>query len=78
MQVSKKGFKRRSLQEELLPPQGKELGNLQLNQCTARLQEVEGKGLMWHLVLVEVLQLEKEKPQSALIAIDGIWVFTDY
>ena len=33
---------------------------------------------MWHLVMVEVLQLDKEKPQSALIAIDDIWVFVDY
>ena len=44
-QVIKKGFRRRSFQEELLPPQGKELRNLQLNQHIARLQEVEGKDL---------------------------------
>ena len=33
---------------------------------------------MLHLVLVEVLQLDGEKSQSALIAIEGIWVFAGY
>ena len=33
---------------------------------------------MWQLVLVEVLQLDKEKPQSVLIARDDIWVFVNY
>ena len=33
---------------------------------------------MGHLVYVEVLQLDREKPQSALIAIDDIWVFVEY
>ena len=41
-----------------------ELGNLQLNQGTTRLQEVKGKGLIWNLVMVEVLQLDKKKTQS--------------
>ena len=33
---------------------------------------------MWNLVVVEVLQLDKEKTQVALIAIDDIWVFVNY
>ena len=33
----------------------------QLNQNTVQLREVEDKGPMWHLVLVEVLQLDKVK-----------------
>ena len=59
---SKERFQKKKFSRGALLSQGKELGNLQLNQCTTLLQEVEGKGLMWHLVLVEVLQLDKEKP----------------
>ena len=36
------------------------------------------QGLMWHLVMVKVLQLDKEKPHNALITIDDILVFVDY
>ena len=57
---------------------GKELGNLQLNQNTVQLREVEDKGPMQRLVQVKVLLLDMEKSQSALIAIEGIWVFVGY
>ena len=30
---------------------------------------------MWHVVQVEVLQLDKDKFLDALIAIEGIWEF---
>ena len=35
-----------SFLEKLLPPRGKELENLKLNQNIVPLREVEGKGLM--------------------------------
>ena len=41
-------------------------------------QEVEDRDVQWYIVLVEVLQLDKEKSQSALITIDDIWVCVDY
>ena len=76
--VAKKDLRIRSFLEELRPPQGKELGSLQLNQNTVKLQEVEDKGSMKHLVQIEVLLLDIEKSQSALISIEGIWVFAGY
>ena len=49
-----------------------------MSQYRVRLQEVEDREVQWHLVLVEVLQMDKEKSQSALIAIDDIWACVDY
>ena len=43
-----------------------------------QLQEVEGREVQQYLVRVEVLQLDREKSQSALIAIDDIRVFAGY
>ena len=77
-QVVNKGFKRRSFLEEFLPPMVKELKSPKLSKYRLRLQEVEDKEVQWYLVLVEVLQLDKEKSQSALIAIDAIWACGDY
>ena len=75
---AKKDLRRISFLEELRPSQGKELGSLQLNQNIVQLEEVEDKGPMQHLIEVEVLLLDMEKFQSALIAIKGIWVFAGY
>ena len=77
-QVVEKGFIRRSFLEELLPPRVKELKSPKLSQYRVRLQEVEDREVQWNLVLVEVLQLDKEKSQSALIGIDDIWACVDY
>ena len=43
------------------------------SQYKVRLQEVEDMEVQQYLVRVEVLQLDREKFRSALIAIDGIW-----
>ena len=48
------------------------------NQYRVRLQKVEDMEVRQYLVWVEVLQLNKEKSRSALIAIDGIRVFAGY
>ena len=48
------------------------------SQYKVQLQEVEDREVQLHLVRVKVLQLDREKFRSALIAIDGIQVFTDY
>ena len=61
-QVVKKGFRKRSFLEEVLPPRVKELESPKLSQYRVRLQEVEDREVQWYLVLVEVLQLDKEKP----------------
>ena len=50
----------------------------QPSQYRVRLQEVEDMEVQQYLVRVEVLQLDREKSQSALIAIDGIRVFAGY
>ena len=42
------------------------------SQYRVRLQEVEDREVQQYLVGVEVLQLDREKPRSALIAIDDI------
>ena len=49
-----------------------------LSQYRVRLQEVEDKEVQRYLVRVEVLQFDKEKSRSELIAIDDIWVFASY
>ena len=59
---SKERFQKKKFSRGASSSSRKRATNLQLNQGTTRLQEVEGKGLMWHLVLVEVLQFDKEKP----------------
>ena len=48
------------------------------SQYRVQLQEVEDREVQQYLVQVEVLQLDNEKFQSALIAIDGIRVFAGY
>ena len=48
------------------------------SQYRVRLQEVENREVQHYLVRVEVLQLDRKKSWSALIAIDDIWVFTGY
>ena len=50
----------------------------ELSQYRVRLQEVEDREVQQYLVRVEVLQLDREKSWSALIAIDGIRVFSGY
>ena len=45
------------------------------SQYRVRLQEVEDKEVQHYLVQVEVLQLDREKSRSALIAINNIQVF---
>ena len=77
-QVVKKGFRRRSFLEELLPPRVKELESPKLSKYRVQIQEVEDREVQWYLVLVEGLQLDKEKSQSAPIAINGIWACVDY
>ena len=39
----------------------KEIESLKLSQYRVQLQEVEDREVQWYLVLVEVLQLDKEK-----------------
>ena len=73
---SKEKFQKK-FSREVLPPKGKELGNPQLNQCTTRLQEVEGKGLIWHLVLVEACKSDKRKDPNARIVTNVILVFVE-
>ena len=48
------------------------------SQYRVRLQEVEDRLVQQYLVRVEVLQLDREKSRSALIAIDDIRVFAGY
>ena len=48
------------------------------SQYRVWLQEVEDREVQQYLVRVEVLQLDREKSRSALIAIDGIRVFAGY
>ena len=50
----------------------KELEMFKLSQYKVRLLEVEDKEVQQYLVQVEVLQLDREKSRSELIAIDGI------
>ena len=56
----------------------KELEMFKSSQYRVRLQEVEDKEVQQYLVRVEVLQLDREKSRSALIAIDDIQVFVGY
>ena len=51
---------------------------LKPSQYRVQLQEVEDKEVQQYLVRVEVLQLDREKSQSAVISIDGIRVFVGY
>ena len=48
------------------------------SQYRVWLQEVEDREVQKYLVRVEVLQLDREKSRSALIAIDSIRVFAGY
>ena len=48
------------------------------SQYKVWLLEEEDKEVQQYLVWVEVLQLDREKSQSALIAIDNIQVFAGY
>ena len=48
------------------------------SQYRVRLQEVEDREVQQYLVRVEVLQLDRERPRSALIAIDDIQAFVGY
>ena len=48
------------------------------SQYRVRLQKVEEKEVQQYLVWVEVLQLNREKSQSALISINDIRVFVGY
>ena len=50
----------------------------ELSQYRVQLQEVEDREVQQYLVRVKVLQLDREKSRSALIAIDGIQVFASY
>ena len=50
----------------------KELEMFKPSQYVVRLQEVEDKEVQQYLVWVEVLQLDREKSRSALIAIDDV------
>ena len=75
--MAKKGFIRRSFQEELLPPQVKELETVKLNQCIVLLVGAKDKGLQKHLFLVEACPQDKEKTRNALIATSGIRVFAE-
>ena len=75
---SKERFKKKKFLEELLPSRVKELESPKLSQYRVRLQDVEDREVQCYLVLVEMLQLDKEKSQSALIAIDNIWACVDY
>ena len=56
----------------------KELEMFEPSQYKVRLQEVEDREVQQYLVWVEVLQLDREKSWSALIAIDNIRVFAGY
>ena len=56
----------------------KELEMFEPSQYRVWLQEVEDGEVQQHLVRVEVLQLDREKSRSALIAIDGIRMFAGY
>ena len=77
-QAVEKDFRKGSFLEELLPSRVKELESPKLSQYRVQLQEVEDREVQWYLILVEVFQLDKEKSQSALIAIDDIWACVDY
>ena len=48
------------------------------SQYRVRLQEVKDREVHQYLVRVKVLQSDREKSRSALIAIDGIRVFVGY
>ena len=48
------------------------------SQYRVRLQEVEDREVQQYLVQVEVLQLDRKKSRSALIAINDIRVFASY
>ena len=48
------------------------------SQYRVRLQEVEDREVHQYLVRVEVLQLDREKSPSTLIAIDIIQVFAGF
>ena len=65
-------------QNEHPPLLVKELEMFKPSQYRVRLQEVEDKEVQQYLVRVEVLQLDREKSQSALISIDDIRVFAGY
>ena len=74
---NKERFQKKKFSRGASSSSGKELENLQLNQNIVPLREVEGRGPMYHIVPVEVLQLDKEKFLNALIAIKGFWEFED-
>ena len=65
-------------QKEPSPLLVKEIEMFKPSQYRVRLQEVEDKEVQQYLVRVEVLQLDREKSRSALIAIDDIRVFAGY
>ena len=65
-------------QKEHPPLLVKELEMFKPSRYRVRLQEVEDKEVQQYLVRVEVLQLDREKSQSALISIDDIRVFAGY
>ena len=69
---SRERFQKRNFLEELLPPRVKEPKSPKLSQYIVLPQGEEDKEIQKYLVLVEVLQRDQEKIQSALIAIDNI------
>ena len=56
----------------------KELEMFKSSQYRVRVQEVEDREVQQDLVRVKVLQLDREKSRSALIAINDIRVFSGY
>ena len=56
-----KGFRRGSYQDELLPPQVKEVESLNPSQCKVLPQGEEDKAVQWYLVLVEACQLKTRR-----------------
>ena len=71
------GSKEKS-QKEPPPLLVKELEVFKPSQYRVRLQEVEDREVYQYLVWVEVLQLDRKKSRSALIAMDDIRVFAGY
>ena len=78
LKTSNKEKSQKSSQKEPPPLMVKELEMFKSSQYRVRLQEVEDRGVQQYLVRVEVLQLDREKSRSALIAIDDIQVFAGY
>ena len=58
---SKEMFQKKKFSRGASPHREKELESPKLSQYRVRLQEVEDREVQWYLVLVEVLQLDKEK-----------------